>query len=99
MKQALELISPKVAPPLDASFRPAVLANHAFLDEVAASGGGVPLVLGLERANGRSVFKTHVLPENHPRAEANLQYAERLLKFLLWPIFYTLVVIFGVRSL
>ncbi len=66
-------------------FRPAVLANHAFRREVAATGGGVPLVLGLERPDGSvSCFETQVFPEGHPRAEANLIYAERLVKFLLW---------------
>jgi predicted NBD/HSP70 family sugar kinase len=61
-----------------------VLANRAFQAEVAAA-GGVPLVLGIERqddALGR--FETAVFPEGHPRAEANLKYAERLVKFLLW---------------
>lgn len=45
----------------------------------------MPLVLGLERADGSvSRFETRVFPEGHPRAQANLRYAERLLKFLLW---------------
>ncbi len=81
----LRLIPPKFVPPLDPDFRPAVLANHAFLQEVAASGQGTPLVLGLERGPGEySRFETTVFPEGHPRAEANLMYAERLVKFLLW---------------
>ena len=72
-------------PPLDAGFRPAALANSAFRREVAAAGGGVPLRLGLERPDGSvSCFDTQVLPEDHPRAEANLIYVERLVKFLLW---------------
>lgn len=79
------LLRPDLVPPLDADFRPAVLANHAFLEEVERAGGGVPLVLGLERPNGAvSRFETRVFPEGHPRAEANLIYAERLFKFLLW---------------
>jgi predicted NBD/HSP70 family sugar kinase len=61
------------------------LANRAFLKEVKDSAAGVPLVLGLERADGSvSRFETEVFPEGHPRAAANLEYAERLLKFLLW---------------
>jgi predicted NBD/HSP70 family sugar kinase len=81
----LTLIPPRFVPPLDPDFRPAVLANHAFQDEVRASGQGVPLVIGLERTGGTlSRFETIVFPDDHPRAGANLRYAERLVKFLLW---------------
>jgi predicted NBD/HSP70 family sugar kinase len=81
----LKLVRPKFAPPLDPDFRPAVLAHHAFRKEVADSGVGVPLVLGLERAEGEvSRFETQVFPEGHPQAGANFMYAERLVKFLLW---------------
>jgi predicted NBD/HSP70 family sugar kinase len=79
------LVSPAIAPPLDPGFRPASLANRAFSEAVAASGAGAPLVLGLERGDGSvSRFETAVFPDGHPRAEANLPYVERLLKFLLW---------------
>jgi hypothetical protein len=85
MSKSFTLLKPKFAPPLDAGFRPAVLANRAFQKEVADCGAGVPLVLGLERADGSvSRFETTVFPAGHPQAEANLVYAERLLKFLLW---------------
>jgi predicted NBD/HSP70 family sugar kinase len=68
---------------LDEGFRPAVLANRAFQQDVA--GTGEQLIIGLERDNGKlSRFETRVLPERHPRAEANLHYVERLLKFLIW---------------
>jgi len=78
MTQALTLIAPRFVPPLDPDFRPAVLANHAFQAEVAASGVGVPLALGLERAGGTlSRFETTVFPDGHPRAGANLQYWQR----------------------
>jgi predicted NBD/HSP70 family sugar kinase len=78
-------MKPKLIPPLDPDFRPAVLANRAFQKEVADSKVGVPLVLGLERANDElSRFETQVFPSGHPRAEANLMYVERLVKFLLW---------------
>jgi predicted NBD/HSP70 family sugar kinase len=79
------LTKPEIVPPLDPDFRPAVLANRAFQQAVQASGAGVPLVLGLERADGSlSRFETQVLPDTHPQAAANLAYAERLIKFLLW---------------
>lgn len=77
------LIPPRLAPPLGEHFRPAALANRAFAQEAAFA--GVPLVIGMERENGNlSRFETRVLPDGHPHAEANLVYAERILKFLLW---------------
>jgi predicted NBD/HSP70 family sugar kinase len=85
MMDAFKLVAPQFVPPLDPGFRPAVLANRAFRDEVKASGVGTPLVLGLERNDGEtSRYETVVFPEGHPRAEANLTYVERLVKILLW---------------
>lgn len=79
----LALIRPTVQPPLDADFRPAVLANHDFQSRCAMV--GVPLVLGLERSDGEiSCFATKVFPAGHPEEKANSAYIERLLKFLLW---------------
>ena len=85
MLNSLPLIEPAFVPPLDPNFRPAVLANRAFRRAVRESGAGVRLVLGLERMNGSlSRFETVVFPDDHPQAGANLVYAERLVKFLLW---------------
>jgi len=80
---ALELPRPRFLPPLDESFRPAVLANQRFMRSVGTA--GMPLVIGLVRASDQiSRFETSVLPEDHPRAAANAAYVERLVKFLLW---------------
>ncbi len=85
MTHTMNLIAPAHIPPLDPGFRPAALANRAFRAEVAQSGGGVPLVLGLEREAGLlSRYETRVFASDHPRAAANLPYVERLVKFLLW---------------
>ncbi len=82
---AMKLVKPAIVPPLDEDFRPASLANRAFLEEVRASGRGVPLVIGVERGEGlTSVFETEVFEDGAEGAEANLQYVERLVKFLLW---------------
>ncbi len=76
---------PQYLPPLDSDFLPPVLANHAFVQDVEASGSGEPFVLGLERIDGAiSRFETLVFAENHPKADQNLFYVERILKFLLW---------------
>ena len=85
MAGGFRLIAPRHVPPLEPAFRPAVLANRAFREEVAASGAGVPLVVALERLDGSlSRYDTVAFPDGHPRADANLVYAERLVKFLLW---------------
>lgn len=83
MSASFQLISPKLTPPLDDRFRPAALANREFRH--AVEGVGAPLVIGLRRNHGElSRYETRVFPEDHPRADANLMYAERLVKFLLW---------------
>ena len=83
MPKQMNLVSPKTFPPLDKEFRPAVLANRSFRAQVKPV--GVPLVIGLERSGGEfSRFETTVFPEDHLNADANFQYVERLVKFLLW---------------
>ncbi|MBN1372601.1 MAG: ROK family protein [Anaerolineaceae bacterium] len=83
MPRFIDLAKPAIVPPLEPMFTPAALVNRAFLRE--AQPVGVPLVIGLERENGVvSRFESAVFPEDHPQAGANLAYAERLMKFLLW---------------
>jgi predicted NBD/HSP70 family sugar kinase len=74
----MKLVEPKVKPPLDESFRPAVLANRAFLKDAEAN--GVPLVIGLQRGEEFTRFVTKVLSASDDAK----QYAERIIKFLLW---------------
>src|SRR5574338_264548 len=79
----MHMIEPKLKPPLDEAFRPAVLANQNFRRQVAPA--GVRAVIGLERDNGEvSRFETVVYPEGHPDFESNYFYIERIVKFLLW---------------
>ncbi len=79
----LELVQPKIVPVLEQSFRPAVLVNRSFREETRLV--GVPLLIGLERCDGEiSHFETRVFPSGHPLAASNLDYVERLVKFLLW---------------
>ena len=81
----LPLVAPRITPVLDPAFRPAVLAVRAFNADVAAAGGGVPVRLAIEQADG-SVFRYDiaVLPASHPRAAGNAAFVERFVKFLLW---------------
>ncbi len=79
----MQLIEPKVKPPLDENFRPAVLANQNFQRKVKLV--GVRAVIGLERGAGEvSRFETLVYPEGHSDFESNFSYIERIVKFLLW---------------
>jgi predicted NBD/HSP70 family sugar kinase len=85
MENTIRLIEPRFVPPLDAGFRPAVLANLAFRADVDSSGQGEPLVLALERDDASvSRCETVAFRADHPRRAENLFYAERILKFLLW---------------
>jgi predicted NBD/HSP70 family sugar kinase len=78
-------IRPQFVPPLDPTWLPAALANRAFRNQVAQADGGLPLTIGLERADGSlSRFETRVFAAGHPLARHNLDYVERLVKFLLW---------------
>lgn len=79
---SLQLLTPKLLPPLDEDFRPAVLASQNFQREVNVEGTG--LVIGLERGGEFSRFEIKVYPEGHAKFESNYQYVERILKFLLW---------------
>ncbi len=85
MSDLFELVTPTTEAPLDPGFRPAVLANRAFVAAVEESGEGVDVKIALERGDGSvSVYDTVAFAPNSPRAGANLKYAERLVKFLLW---------------
>jgi predicted NBD/HSP70 family sugar kinase len=83
MTQNIHLIPPQFIPPLEETFRPAALANADYRREASMSGSS--FVIGLERGQGRlSRFETAVFPPGHPRAPENVEYVERLVKFLLW---------------
>jgi predicted NBD/HSP70 family sugar kinase len=83
MSGRFDLLRPQIQPPLDRDFRPAVLANRNFRLQVASV--GVPFIIGLERSDGGiSRYAGQVFPADHPNAQANLDYIERLVKFLLW---------------
>ena len=78
-------IRPAVTPPLDAGFRPPVLALRQYRRAVEQAGGGLPLVIGIERENGLlSRFETRVLAPDGKSDGATLYLVERLIKFLLW---------------
>jgi predicted NBD/HSP70 family sugar kinase len=83
---ALHALSvPRVRPELHPGFRPLGLAIRALRDEARASGRPASLRLAIERGHGAvSRFDTICLPAGHPAAHLNPEYAERIVKFLLW---------------
>ena len=81
----LRLIAPRLTPVLDPSFRPAVLANRLFREQVRASRNPVQVGLAIEQSDGSvSRFSAEIFADNAPEAAGNFSYLERLIKFLLW---------------
>lgn len=79
------MVPPRVKPALDPEFRPAVLANLAFRNQVRATPDPVPVRLALEQPGGSLFhFATEIFPARDPRAAGNYAFVERLVKFLLW---------------
>ncbi len=76
-------VNPKVTTPLDPRFCPAALVLRNYRAAVKKSGGGIPLVIGLERENNLlSRFEMDVFPGKN--LNDTLLLVERLVKFLLW---------------
>lgn len=85
MAYLYELAKPALIPTLEPGFRPAALANRGFIKMCKESGSVLSLVIALERGSGAITrFETVCLPESHPQSSLNLEYAERMVKFLLW---------------
>lgn len=80
-----EAAKPKEIPSLHPNFVPAALWNRAFREAARGAAQAVPLVIGLERADGSlSRYETAVFPSENSLFEASLLYTERLVKSLLW---------------
>jgi len=72
-------------PVLDAQFRPAVLANRAFREQVRESRNPLPVRIALEQTDASVYhFNTEVFSEDAPPGAGNYTYLERIVKFLLW---------------
>ena len=100
MMHPILLVKPRQTPVLDQEFRPAVLGNHAFLNVVRSSRKSVPLVIALERSGGAIwVHRTEVFSPEAELAPANLPFAERLIKMLLWQIGGFRIVVGGPKEI
>ncbi|MDG2168632.1 MAG: ROK family protein, partial [Opitutales bacterium] len=78
-------VSPKQVPVLDPNFVAASLWNRAFGAACGQDSGSESFEIALERTDGTvSRFRGRTLSHQGDAKVLNLQYAERLLKFLLW---------------
>lgn len=85
VNNGLPLIAPRRTPVLDPCFRPAVLANRAFREQVRSCGRALAVGLALEQSDGSvSHFHTQIFDEKSSGAAGNFTYLERIAKFLLW---------------
>ena len=81
---------PKIQPPLDPDFAPAILWNRSYLQGAGVDGserksGTQEFLVGLEQPNGvLSVHRTQIRALDSGVGADDLRYAERLVKFLLW---------------
>jgi len=78
-------IRPKIAAPLDPGFTPAVLFNRRYREQLAAHGGGLRVLVGIEREDGHiSRQDLDIIPPGRGSDSATLRYVDRHVKFLLW---------------
>jgi predicted NBD/HSP70 family sugar kinase len=79
------LVAPRVAPPLDAAFRPAVLSRQALARAVRQSGDGIVGCVAVEQPDACvAVSDVYLFRAGHPYAAASLALGERVAKALLW---------------
>lgn len=84
-KNLFHMIKPKVLPPLDNEFQPAVLVNHVFRDTILKSKNGIPVSIVVEREDSSaSFFRAVIFSPESKYAQFNNFYLERLIKTLLW---------------
>jgi predicted NBD/HSP70 family sugar kinase len=79
------LVAPRVVPPLDPDFRPAVLARRALAAAVRTSAHGVIAAVAVEQP-GAAVCSADLFlfGQGHPAAAASRAICERTVKSLLW---------------
>jgi predicted NBD/HSP70 family sugar kinase len=79
------LVAPRVVPPLDAAFRPAVLARRALAAAVRASREGIVGAVAIEQPGAAAcTADVFIFPEGHPGAAASRAVCERVVKARLW---------------
>jgi predicted NBD/HSP70 family sugar kinase len=84
MQSPAFLIRPRITPPLDPGYLPAVLFSRSYRKEVELSDNATPLRFGLARPDGSVSVHTTIIDSDPADRTRSLLYAERTLKFLLW---------------
>ncbi len=83
--QVLPLSVPAVSPELDPNFRPAILAQKAFLNAASSTDSIQKIHLVLKRPDGSAYkFQTCILDSSEPHSIHNFFFLERFIKVLLW---------------
>ncbi len=79
------LVAPRVVPPLDPGFRPAVLARRALEATIRESGRGRYVALAVQQPGGAvHARETLVFDDGHPDVGVSYAFCERLVKSMLW---------------
>jgi predicted NBD/HSP70 family sugar kinase len=79
------LVAPRVVPPLDTAFRPAVLARRALAEAVRSSGDGIVGAVAVEQPGAVTcTADAFLFAEGHPGAAASRAVCERVVKARLW---------------
>ena len=79
------LVAPRVAPPLDAAYRPTVLSRRALARAVRESGQGIVGAVAVEQPEAAvRTADVFLFPDGHPAAATSRAICERVVKSLLW---------------
>ena len=79
------LVAPRLVPPLDPAFRPAVLARRALQAAIRQSAAGWSVALAVEQPGGSVLVREAlVFEDGHPDVAVSYAFCERLLKSMLW---------------
>ena len=78
-------MAPRVTPPLDPAFRPALLARRALDAAIRRTPGGRSIALAVEQPGGSVLAREAlVFEDGHPNAGVSYAFCERVLKSMLW---------------
>jgi predicted NBD/HSP70 family sugar kinase len=79
------LLAPRVTPPLDPAFRPALLARRALDAAIRRTPGRRSVALAVEQPGGSVLAREAlVFEDGHPDVAVSYAFCERLLKSMLW---------------
>ena len=93
-------ITPKYIPVLDPDFVAPVLWTRAYQEKVAATPGAHRLDMAMTRLDGTCFrWSGTVLPHEGENVALNRTYVERIVKFLLWTLLLSALVLVSIAVL